>query len=239
MNTTAIEPLEIKSLKAACIARLEAYILSGKFAVGERLPSERKLAQALGVSRPVLHQALVDLQSKGLLRIEPRRGVHINDYRTHGTLESLNSLLEYLEDDLDPLLMRGLMDARMLIERESARLAATQRTQEQLERLQTLYSERQNSIDLDLPAIVAYDFNFHHQVAIASWNPVFPLILNSLKSVHTTLAGRFYQRAIGTPAMDEVLAFHTQLIEHLRAREPHEAAAVMAAMLEHGERLLM
>ena len=77
-----LDPLRVQSLKEACILRLESMILSGELKIGARLPSERDLAARLEISRPVLHEALVDLALKGLVRIVPRHGVFINDYRT-------------------------------------------------------------------------------------------------------------------------------------------------------------
>ncbi len=97
-----IEPLRVPSLKDAAITRLEELVLSGEWQAGTRLPSERDLAEQLGISRPVLHEALVDLAAKGLVRIEARRGVFINDFRTSGSLAILSSLLAYSNGQLDP-----------------------------------------------------------------------------------------------------------------------------------------
>ena len=86
--TIAMEPLQVPSLKDACIAKLEELILSGELQIGERLPAERKLADSLAVSRPVVHQAIVDLAAKGLVEIVPRKGVFVSDYRTTGSCAS-------------------------------------------------------------------------------------------------------------------------------------------------------
>ncbi len=53
------EPIRTESLKDVFIRRFEDLILSGKFPVGQKLPSERELALQLGVSRPVVHEGLV------------------------------------------------------------------------------------------------------------------------------------------------------------------------------------
>jgi GntR family transcriptional regulator, transcriptional repressor for pyruvate dehydrogenase complex len=76
---TNFETIKIKSIKGVCVARLEDLILSGECKLGERLPAERDFAVQIGVSRPVLHEALVDLDSKGLVQINPRRGVFVSD----------------------------------------------------------------------------------------------------------------------------------------------------------------
>ena len=102
----SIEPLQVNSLTGACITRLEELVLSGELRAGERLPAERDLAARLGVSRPVLHEALLDLSAKGLVTILPRRGVVVNDYRKSGSTAILSSLLSYHQGDLDTRFVR-------------------------------------------------------------------------------------------------------------------------------------
>jgi DNA-binding FadR family transcriptional regulator len=133
-----IEPLAVQSLKDACIARLEQLILSGELKIGERLPSERDFAARLGVSRPVLHEALVDLDAKGLVKIAPRRGVFVNDFRRSGSMAILSSLLAYPNGHFDPAFIQSLYDWRLLIECETARLAALNCTPDQLTELHTI-----------------------------------------------------------------------------------------------------
>ncbi len=71
-----LQPLQVPSLKAACVQQLEHLILSGKLKINEKLPPERELAAQLQVSRPVIHEAIVDLAAKGLVTIIPRQHCH-------------------------------------------------------------------------------------------------------------------------------------------------------------------
>jgi len=103
-----LKPLHVDSLKEACVKRLEELILSGELKVGVRLPSERDFAASLGVSRPVLHEALVDLSAKGLVSILARRGVMVNDYRQSGSMAMLSTLLTYHNGKFDPQLTSSL-----------------------------------------------------------------------------------------------------------------------------------
>ena len=52
-----VQPVAIQSLKEVVIQTLESWILSGELVIGEKLPSERDLAQKMKISRPVLHEA--------------------------------------------------------------------------------------------------------------------------------------------------------------------------------------
>ncbi len=128
---TTFEPLQVTSLKEACITRLEELILSGELKAGERLPAERDFAARLGVSRPVLHEALVDLAAKGLVTIHPRRGVLVNDFRVSGSCAILSSLLTYHNGSLDVDFTESLLAMRVLVETETARLAALYVTPQQ------------------------------------------------------------------------------------------------------------
>ena len=58
-----LEPIKTDSLKDVFVIRFEELILSGKVKIGQKLPSERELALQLGVSRPVVHEGLVELAS--------------------------------------------------------------------------------------------------------------------------------------------------------------------------------
>jgi len=107
------DQIQSVSLKDACIAKIEGLILSGGLAPGERLPSERDLAVSLGVSRPVLHQAIVALDAKGLVRIEPRHGVFVCDFRRDGSMALLMTLMQHEDGVYQPQLLTSLIQARL------------------------------------------------------------------------------------------------------------------------------
>jgi GntR family transcriptional regulator, transcriptional repressor for pyruvate dehydrogenase complex len=230
-----LEPLHVQSLKEACTLRLEELILSGELQAGARLPAERELAVRLGVSRPVLHEALVDLGAKGLVSILPRRGVVVNDFRKAGSTAILSSLLEYHQGALDPDFVQSLFGMRMLVETETARLAALNASPVQRQELEALLEREAQQARCDGAALTALDFEFHLLISLASANLVYPLILNSFKKVYTHFTGLFFARWGGTPVVDEVFAFHHRLVEAVCAGRGEEAALVMTRLLAHGE----
>jgi GntR family transcriptional regulator, transcriptional repressor for pyruvate dehydrogenase complex len=234
----SLHPLRVQSLKQACIERLESLILSGEFKIGEHLPSERELAVQFGISRPVLHEALVDLALRGLVRIVPRHGVFVNDFRTHGSLAILDSLLSYHNGRLDPALAKSLLEMRMLLETETARLAALNCTPSYLEELHRMI-QWESIADLeDVITLTEQDFAFHLKVAVASSNLIYPLIINSFKNVYTHLTGAFFTAHAAGPVIGEVFEFHNRLVMAIETSSPEVAAAVMREMLYHGEKHL-
>lgn len=233
-----IEPIKAQSLKEACINRLEELILSGELQIGERLPSERDFAARIGVSRPVLHEALVDLDAKGLVRIVPRRGVFVNDYRRFGSMEILSSLLTYHNGRLDPAFTQSMIDMRLVVEMETARLAAQNRGEEQLAELHALLADEQKAACCNPQSLTDLDFSFHLSVAIASGNLAYPLIINSFKGVYTSLTGEFFRKYYGTDVVESVRQFHVRIVDAIERKSAEDAASLMREMLRHGESYL-
>jgi len=230
-----LEPLKVQSLKEACVTRLEELILSGELRIGEHLPSERDFAARIGVSRPVLHEALVDLDAKGLVQIVARRGAFVSDYRRSGSLAMLSSLLAYHNGNLDPVFMQSLIEMRLTVETMTARLAALNCTPEQLAEFRLLLAEEEKAACGDPQTLTELDFSFHLSVAIASGNLVYPLIINSFKGVYTHLTGEFFRKYYGTPVVGTVRQFHIQLVETFEKQDAESADRIMTEMLKHGE----
>ncbi|MDZ7833395.1 MAG: FadR/GntR family transcriptional regulator [Desulfobacterales bacterium] len=227
-----LKPVRTERLKDVCVARFEALILSGAVRVGEKLPPERDMAQQLGVSRPVVHDALVDISAKGLISMIPRQGAVVNDYRREGSLTLLNSLLNYNEGKLDPKLLDGLLNMRMLFETENARLAAKNRTDEHLEQFRELRKREAGASANDVDALVALDFEFHLLLAMATDNLLYPLLLNSFKPIYTNLARQFFRNP---EVVASVFDYHGQLATAIEAGDGELAEAVMREMLANGE----
>jgi GntR family transcriptional repressor for pyruvate dehydrogenase complex len=238
LMTLPIEPLQVNSLKSACVARLEELILSGELKTGERLPAERNLAARLGVSRPVLHEALVDLAAKGLVTINPRRGVVINDFRKSGSFAILSSLLTYHNGELDPQFVSSLLAMRILVETETARLAAGHASADQLAELRDIVQREKTTDQGSIGAMIELDFEFHLLISIASENMAYPLILNSFKTVYTHFTSAFFMKSAGSSIINEVHDFHSQLVDALESHNADKASEVMNMLLVHGEKHL-
>jgi len=226
------EPIKAARLKDVFIERFEELILSGKLAIGEKLPSERELALQLGVSRPVVHEGLIELTFKGLVSMKPRVGAVVNDYRKQGSLALLTSLLNYHRDGIEPNLLSSLLDMRKLIEVETARLAALNRSADQLRVLRDLLDREEAAGSGEIDRIAGLDFDFHHQIAMATGNMIYPLLLNSFRELYTSLSGRFFSDPKVVP---EVFSFHRKLVEAIEKKNEKTAVKVMKCLLDHGE----
>lgn len=228
-----LQPLKSDSLKEVFVSRFEQLILSGEVSIGEKLPSERELSLRLGVSRPVVHEGLVELAAKGLVTIQPRKGTVINDFRREGSLALLNSLVNY-QGGLDPSLLESLLDMRQLFEVEVVRLAARSHTEDQKADLAQILLTEEKALD-DLDTFSGLDFQFHHALAMASGNDLYPMLLNSFRQIYDHLAGQFYTVA---RVARTVLGFHREILDAVSARNEAAAADAMERMLDHGRKLL-
>lgn len=227
-----LSPVKTDSLKDVCIKRFEGLILSGAFKSGEKLPPERELAKRLGVSRPVVHEALVDLAAKGLVSITPRKGTRVNDFRRQGSVSLLISLLEYHDGKLDVKLLDGLLNMRLLVEIENARLAARNCTHAQLEEFNQVLQQEAEADPADIEKITKLDFEFHLILAIATDNLLYPLLLNSFQPVYTNLSGQFFQ---DSAVVNIVFDFHGKIVAAISDKDEQRAANLMHQMLSHGE----
>lgn len=226
-----LEPIRTESLKDVFIRRFEDLILSGKFPVGQKLPSERELALQLGVSRPVVHEGLVDLAAKGLVTMIPRVGTLVNDYRKEGSLSILASLINYHQGNLEPGLLASLLEMRLLFEVETARRAALHRDRDQLESFRNLLLEEDRINQRDVDGICELDFDFHHLIALASGNHIYPLLLNSFRHCYANLAGQFFSDPRVVPV---VFDFHKKMVKAVEDKDEKAAARIMERMLNHG-----
>jgi DNA-binding FadR family transcriptional regulator len=108
------------TLSSLIHARLRADILSGRYAAGDALPSERRLSEELETNRHAVREALKRLQQAGLVAISQGGATRVRDWRRHGGLELL--LEGDVPDELEAA--RAAMEMRACIGADAARRCA-------------------------------------------------------------------------------------------------------------------
>lgn len=222
MDASSLERLEDRSLKARCIETLERLIISGELAVGEAIPPERELAKRLGISRPVVHEAMVELAAKGFVTVTPRRGVRVNDYYHNGTLAVFEAIVLNNEGRFPPEVLADVVAFRRLIELEAVRLAAGRSGGDSLADIKRLLDDEDRLGDdgAALGERTELDIRFHLLLVQASGSLILPLVANSIEPVYRSLVRRFY--SLG-PDLALVRGFHHSLVDAL-ARGDADAA---------------
>ena len=120
--------------------RLRAEILGGVLAPGDPLPSERQLAEAHGVNRHAIREAVKRLQQAGLVRVSQGGATRVLDWREHGGLDLLADL-PLAPGEEGTRVVRSVLEMRMSIGVDAARRAAERATAGHLGRLRVLEAE--------------------------------------------------------------------------------------------------
>src|SRR3954452_22100477 len=107
-------------------AELLEALLSGRYAPGEKLPTQRALAADLGVTMSSLREALKRLEQMGLVDVRHGDAMRVRDWRSHGGLDVVAHLV-LRAGAVDPGVLSDVLEARGLMLREIARLAAERR----------------------------------------------------------------------------------------------------------------
>ncbi|GAA0779053.1 FCD domain-containing protein [Roseibium denhamense] len=224
----------------AVVGQIELLILKGLLHSGDRLPSERDLAEQLGVSRPVLRDALKTLEDRNL--IEARRG---------GGTYVCDLIGPIFSDAVVDLISRHScaisdhFDFRRGIEAQAASLAAIRAAPSDISRLTGILEQmREAHAREDIAAEAALDLQFHHAVGEAAHNII---LLHTLRSCYRILENGVYfdrERLYRVPAARaDVLDQHAAIAAAISEGDPVAARQaseqhidyVRAALLEAEE----
>jgi GntR family transcriptional regulator, transcriptional repressor for pyruvate dehydrogenase complex len=208
------------------MAQLKERIVSREFRPGEKLPSERELAEMLGVSRPALREALQALSALRLLNIRQGDGIYVASLETATLLEPLSFVLMR-----DETAVEQVFETRLIVEIGIARVAARRMTAEAGRRLdehlRTMEAVRERPEEFHRA-----DVAFHDEIASLVPNPFVTVLLQSLGELGE--AARAHVCSV-PGALDQAILDHRRITEALKARDP-EAASV--AVNDHIENVL-
>jgi len=118
-----LQPVARRSVPDEVYDQLLGELMEGDLAAGERLPSERRLAEVLGVSRPAVREALQRLSYAGYVDVRQGDTTTVRDFRRHGGLDLLPRLL-VSGGRLDLAVARSILEARAYVGPRIAQLAA-------------------------------------------------------------------------------------------------------------------
>ncbi|MFV0343844.1 MAG: FadR/GntR family transcriptional regulator [Anaerocolumna sp.] len=181
--------LSAPSLKELFIQQLEGMILSGKIKVGEKLPSERELAETMHISRSVVNGGILELTNKGFLSMKPRIGTFVADYRRTGTLETLKSIINYNRGVLRSNEIKSILEIRLALSNLSIKLALHQLKDHDFIILRHHVDGIAKADTFKEASEKA--FGFHHELSVLSGNMLMPLIYHSFHEVVVSLWERF------------------------------------------------
>ena len=211
----ALRPVERPRLYEQLVHRLRDHIEEAGLQAGDRLPSERELAERLGVSRNTLKQATVALEVQGLVEIRHGGGTYLRSDNL--AAEPIATMLERKQR------LPDILDAREALETKLAELAATRRTDDDLAEMDAAIDAMSRTIksgglgDED-------DRRFHSAVTAAAHSPI-------LAEFYRQLAPKISESRIESlrqprrPASS--LVQHQRIVEAIRAGAPKRAVTAV------------
>jgi len=208
------------------VERIEEQILAGALRVGDRLPPERELAGLLGVSRPAVREGLRMLEAQGVLSVGVGTGPESGTIIAGVPDEALTRLLR-LHVALSSFPHDDVVEARVMLERWSARLAARNASRPDRERMGALLDA------MDDPALPRAEFNeldtaFHVALAEAGSNRLVADMTKAIRgAVRPAILAAFEDLPDWPALAAQLRAEHRAVLDAVEAGDPEAAAAAV------------
>ncbi|UGT43890.1 GntR family transcriptional regulator [Nocardia yamanashiensis] len=177
----AFKRIDRRTVPDTVFEQLMGEVLEGELAPGVALPAERQLAEALGVSRPTVREALQRLAHSGLVEVRQGGSTTVRDFRRHAGMDVLPRLL-VRKGEIDPAVIGSILETRQVLGREVAGLAAERAGAglgESLEGALDALGGQQDPVGQQLAAVAFWDLLVDGADSI-----VFRLLYNDLRAVY-------------------------------------------------------
>ncbi len=222
-----LRPVRPKSLDAAILDSLAAYVDEHAIIPGSKLPSERVLSEALGVGRSTVREALKRWEALGIVEMRQGSGAYL---RVSVSPNLLHVPLVLARPSKVKNLLQ-ILQVRRALEGEAAALCAACANEEgvaaigaALLRLEAAHAEGNGS---------AEDWQFHQSIYRASGNPFFPQIIQSMRD----LLHQLWENALKLPDFAAAShPFHRTMYEAIARRDPEAARAEAWKLIDSVER---
>lgn len=204
---------------------LLARLTAGHLAVGQKLPSERQLAEDLGVGRSTIREVLKSLALLGLLDIRQGDGT----YLSANTSDVLPQVVEW------SLLLGGrsihsLTEARLHLEVLLATMTADRRSENDLELLRGVFARMTDAVDSqNHQSYAEADADFHVAIANASGNEILASVLGSIRAL---LRSWTEQVTSGPVTLEQSLAVHRPILDAIASGNSDAAGLAMKAHMD-------
>lgn len=222
------EPVTRSRTYELVLTRIEQLILDGRLKVGDRLPPERELSEMLGVSRAAIREALRVLEAQGALRPRVGTGPDSGNVITVMPGAGLTQFLR-LHIALAHFSLDDVVEARAVLERSSARLAAEHAKAEDLTRMRERL-DRMDEVGLPREEFNDCDTDFHVAIAEAAGNRmVADLTVSVRNAVRQTLLTVFHRVEDWEAIAARLRAEHRAIYDAVAAGDAERAGDAVEA----------
>ena len=218
------------SLTDRVLLHLLDSIASGRLRPGDRLPSERELGDMFGVSRTVVREAVRSLQAKGVVDVRSGRGATVVAVPATHLTETLKLFLTGARGS-DAVAPEQISEIRAMLEVRIVELACDRTTDHELAAMGAAIEAMEADEDAQMAS--EHDVAFHRLIAVATHNPLFVILLDSVGDVLIEIRHR---SLIIEGRKARAVEQHRQILEALMARDPRDAVAAMKNHLDDSRR---
>ena len=228
------KPVKIKKIYEEVIEQIKKLIIDGKLQPGDKLMSERELAEKLCVSRASVREAFSALEIMGIIAIHPGEGSFVRQATYEGMLEPLSFLLQR---DVDNVMQ--LLEVRKILEVEIAALAAIRATAEDIEDIRRALNKMVHNVNTGEIGDKA-DAQFHFALVKAAHNPILVTLINTISDLMTKTLRFSRQKMFLVENMPIILYdAHNLIFEAIVNKDSEQAGKLMYEHLTMVENVML
>jgi len=224
-NIPFIKPVNRVKLHEEIKQILFQGIINRELRPGDKLPTERSLAENLNVNRSTVREALGNLKELELIEIRQGDGAYVRDFHQSGNLGLIWELLQNNTSN-DENLLATLLEIRRIIVPEMATHAALHRSEEDLMDLESLI---EGSQDMPMPE---KDIRIHQTIAKAANNLIYLIMLNFFNTLMRKYGHLYFddEKNIRRSSI-----FHKDIYQAIKEKNPEESRRIMREVLIYAE----
>jgi GntR family transcriptional repressor for pyruvate dehydrogenase complex len=217
------QPVKASRVSDEIVLQVRKVLMSGRVNAGDRLPTERQLAEQFGTSRASVREALRGLEQEGMIYVKKGAsgGVFVANVDHQLVTRPMETLFR-----MKKVSIQQITEARLIFEPEAARLAATRATPEDLVEMEEVIGQMDQAVRSG-KTYASYDLKFHQLIARAARNPIIEMLAGSMLEVASRIITEL------RPSIDvlrHVTQCHSRVYKAVRERNSQLAHKMM---LEH------
>ena len=222
-NTDSIVSVPKQNLGDVVFEQMKSAIINGKWKPGEKIPSENELAKVMGVSRITVREAFQKFTSLGIMESRQGEGTFL---RSSIGPQYLNLIISSVYSEKSSIL--ELLELRSIIEVESAALAATRATEQNIADLKETL-EKLHEFLQDTNRATEQDILFHFKIAECTGNSYLIHIMNILRGLMYSA----FRDVVAVMGSMNACYYHSELNKAIENRDPNRAREVMQEHIDN------
>jgi GntR family transcriptional repressor for pyruvate dehydrogenase complex len=224
-------PAKTNRISTNIVDQIRKAILSGELKPGDRLPSEKELAENFGVSKASLREAFRALEALGLLEV--RQGMSGGAFVIEVDLETArNNLFNYIFFQNPSI--GEFTELRSFIEPAAAEIAARRATEKDIEALERNLEKTRKKLAAG-PFYYELDTQFHHRIAATTGNRLVCFVIDSLKNAIVNIK---LELELDRSFSEKVFEAHERIVDALRGRDPQRARDEMLRHIQEVDKMM-